>query len=247
MTTLLLCSNHRTSGTYYEGKLTLPIPIIGKKKVDLVYAMIPNTAYTFNAEVFTFKEDVSPMPATMTIPLTGSFTATSLATYLTVQMTAKSLTHGYRKTYSVTYDQNTAKMTFSDISVVPANFQVLASGFSTALAYKLGFNVADTVAATSTTTPNILNLQPPKGCLIELEGLTMAKKIEQSDAGPLGHFFIPLTTDSFAITDYYHKSMFESEVQVHETLSHVSYRLLNPETRALLQIQSDWIVVLRIY
>lgn len=243
MTTLVLCSNHRTSGTYYEGKLTLPYPLMGKNKVDLVYAMIPNTAYTFTAETFTFKEVV----ATLNITLTGSFTATSLATYLTTQMTQESADHGASQTYSVLYNQNTAKMTFSDVSGVPALFQIMAGSFSNALAYKLGFNVANTVAATSVTTPNILNLQPPKGCLIELDGLTMAKKIHHSSVGPLGHFFIPLTTDSFAITDYYHKSMFENEVQAHEEFGHINYRLLNPETRTLLQIQSDWIVVLRIY
>jgi hypothetical protein len=204
--------------------------------------MIPNTAYTFSADAFVFKEAV----ATLTFTLTGSFTATSLALYLQQQMTAASLAGGAHQTYTVTYNANTAKMTYADTSGVPANFQILASGYSTALAYKLGFNVANTTAATSVTTPNILNLQPPKGCLLELEGLSMTKKIQHSKAGPLGHFFIPVTTDSFAIMDYYHRSMFDNIINIADEYNHIYYRLIDPETRQSLQIQSDWMAVLRI-
>ena len=242
MATLVLCSNHKTHGNYYEGHLNLPMTLHGKHKVSLIYAMIPNTAYTFNGDTFTFKE----VAATLTFTLTGSFTATALALYLQLQMIAESLAHGAGQTYTVTYNATTGKITFQDTSGVPANFQIMASTFSKSLAYKLGFNVADTVAATSTTTPNILNLQPPKGCLLELDGLSMSRKIQHTSGGQLGHFFIPVTVDSFAIMDYYHKSMFENEIEVLDEFNNIYYKLIDPETREALKIQSDWIAVLRI-
>ena len=238
---LVLCSSLRFSGTYSNGTFQLPTSVKGCKKLSLLYACIPNTVYTFNGETFTWEETVGPV--TLSFTLTGSFTATSLALYLQTQMIAASLATGNSYTYLVTHDTNIGKLTFAETSG-PATFSILGStaGFPI---YKLGFNAADTTVATSVVTPNILNLQPPKGCVIELSGLSNAKKILHSSGGDLGHFFVPMTSDSFGIVDYFQRSSFANEVKLskNEILSTFNYRLLDPETRLELAIQSNWMIV----
>jgi hypothetical protein len=248
--TLVLCSNHRLGGTYSEGTIELPEafrPLRSdnndtKFTLSLVYASIPNTTYVFNGDTFSFTEMIGPHHLSFT--LTGSFTANSLALYLQQQMIAQSLASGHGFTYQVIYDAITGKMTFTETT--PEGFRINAGSFSPSLAYKLGFNVADTIPNTTVTTPNILNLQPPKGCLIEFGGLSIAKKVLLSKDGRVGHFFVPLVGDSFAIADYYHKSMFENFVEFSDNVKFIKYRLLDAETRGPLLLQSDWIIVLNI-
>jgi hypothetical protein len=203
--------------------------------------MIPNTVYTFNGDTFTFQEAAGPV--TMSFTITGAYTGPELSLYLQTQMIAQSLATGNTYTYTVLYDVPTGKLSFTETH----NFSILAATVTFPF-YRLGFNAVNVGPALSITSPNVCNLQPPKICLLELGNLTVAEKVQQTIHGDLGHFIIPMSTNSFDIADFYEKSEFDNVVSTSpsDNLNVIRFRLYEPEGHTDLAIQNDWIAVFRL-
>ena len=235
---LVVCSSHKTAtSTCYEGVIMLPEELSGSKKITLQYAMVPNTVYTFN-DSFTFEEGAG---GPKTVTLTGAYTGVALATYLSTWMTANS-TAG--DTYTVTYNTVTGKFEF--VNTLPTAHSITITTAN--LSKRMGFAVGTEVAAATHTSSSVADLSPPKGCLLEISGLQNAKKLMTSSGGSLGHFFIPMTADSFGIVDYFELTSFANVVELgaNERLKVIQYRLLDAESRLVLQVQTDWMVVLKV-
>jgi len=222
------------AGSIYQGTFHLPSVIPANCEIELLYAVMPNTVYTFNGDVFTFEEAAGGPKSTT---LTGSYTGVALATYLTTWMTANSTA---LTAYSVTYNVTTGKFEF--VSVTAHTITVASAN----LGVRLGFAVGTTASTATHTSTNVCNLSPPKICLLQFDQLQMDKKVEQSTAGPLGHFIIPMTGDSFSHIDYFSKSEFTNKIKNKDPLQHIQYSLYEPEGRQLLQLQNDWSLVLEV-
>lgn len=246
---IILNSADRTSGsTFSDGTIVLKRPIKGCRKLAVISSVIPNTAYVLNGVTFTWVESVGP--TTLSFTITGSYTANSLALYLQARMTAVSLASGNAWTYTVIYDSDTGKMTYSETSG-PSAFLIKAS-LSTFPAYRLGFSTTstgvDTASAASITTPYILDLSAPKYAIFTLSGVTKeGQVITGGDREIAGHFVLPMGNHSFDLADYFQKSMYDSWVRItkSEVITYFQYRIFDAETKVLMPLQSNWTIQLR--
>jgi hypothetical protein len=238
MSTLVLCSKHRIARSVFQGALHLPSPVNGGSKLTLWYADIPNTVYTFNGDVFTFEEGGG---GAKSIALTGAYTGVALAAYLSTWMTANS-TAG--DTYTVIYNTTTGKFEFSN-AVPTAHSLTIATAN---LGERMGFAVGVDALANTHTSTFVCNLSPPKLCLFRFHDLQQATEIQHSTAGLLGHFVVPMISDSFGHVDYFANSEFPNSVKLapNESLSLINYSLYEPVGRTLLALQNDWQIVLKV-
>jgi hypothetical protein len=245
---VILNSADRTPGsTFSEGTIILKRPIRGCRKLAIISSVIPNTAYTLNGVTFTWTELTGP--TTLSFTITGSYTATALALYLQQQMIAVSLASGNTWTYVVTYNVSTGKMLFRETTPNSFKIDANAAGFPV---YRFGFGTTSTGAATayaaSITSPYILDLSPPKYAIVTLSGVTQGGQvITGGDREISGHFVLPMGTNSFELSDYFQKSMYDSWVRItkNEPLVYFHYHIFDAETKVLMPLQSNWSIQLR--
>ena len=234
---LVISSAHKTSNsTPYEGSIILPEEIKGNSKLSLLHAMMSNTVYTFS-DVFQF-EEAAGGPKTVT--LTGAYTGIALATYLTTWMTANSTAAA---AYDVQYNTTTGKF---EVTTTPGTAHTITVATSN-LAKRLGLAVGTTASTATHTSTTVADLSPPKGCIMEVVGLKKGQTIMCSSGGLLGHFFIPMTADSYGIVDYFEKSNFKQLIDLSEDgrpMKVFKYKLYDVDTRDVLLLQTDWQIVL---
>jgi hypothetical protein len=140
--------------------LTLPRPIQGKYL--MVFALIPGSAYpvTSNNNTVPFNENATNKTATIPV---GSYTGSTLAAAAATALTTSS---GGFATYSASFSSVTAKITITSTGTFSLQFGT----FPTNSAWSpLGWNQADTGAATSQVGPNIPDLASPISLNIRID------------------------------------------------------------------------------
>jgi hypothetical protein len=233
---LFVGSIDRVSGTYQAGDIVLKKPIVGCRKVSLVSANIPNTAYVFENALFVFEEIAGGGP--INVIITGSYSATELATHLQIRLTASTL-HAY--TYTVVYDINTGLMTFTETG--GNAWAVRASAMNARRRYQMGFNATDVLSVAGVVvTPNIVDVSPCKYCLLTFFSTNVGGHVHTSGDDACGHFLIPLGKASFSMCEHYQESQYHSWMRIvkGQSVGVLSYRLIDAETRAPLNLQANW-------
>ena len=237
-----------------EGRVRISNPIGIKGRITLLHAMIPNTAPTFDAETFVFHEDGG-----LSFSITGSFTPTELASRLQEGMRKCSRESGRSINYIVTFSVNTQRLSFSS-GDTRHRFSIDPSNFSAGLAYKLGFRPCANPPGDCITAHDPVHLEPPVGCLIEIDNIPAAKKIDQTSGGPIGHFFVPLVqhphlaasimpgVDGPLITTAFAEYNGTQGIDFSggDVSTMMGFRLINPDTHRILGVYRNWVMVLRI-
>ncbi len=135
-------------------EIDLPKLFINVKSIDFVGAIIGNTIYTINNNnnKLRYIESIGLVPTTVTLT-NGVYTANQLASHLSVVLTANSAN---LSSYTVTYDAQTFKFTFSSSLV---SFMFSFTGLVNNCSYELGFvEDSNTSTASSITAPYVAKI-----------------------------------------------------------------------------------------
>lgn len=141
-----------TGGSIYDFDLDLSKnKNAGEQGTDVLvrWTSIPSTIYNVNeyTNVLTWVEDqdspVAELPCSITVP-EKSYTGSQLASYLETAMTTESAANGETIVYSVSYDSQPARFTFST-ATAGKTFKLTFSSSSASMSRLLGFtNSTDT-------------------------------------------------------------------------------------------------------
>jgi len=157
-----ISSRDRTVGSTGPSDFTVDIPGgVEIKKFRLVQAEIPFTWYTVNSNNYNidFTENGGAEIST-TVPA-GNYTSTTIVTAIASALNGATLA-GDGRTYSVTIDADTSKLT---ITTSVGTFSLLfvtgtsgSSGTDSHIGLVLGYTVTDKASASSITAENVYNL-----------------------------------------------------------------------------------------
>ena len=269
--TFIISSAQRQVGTFYDGVIGLSDDLnIDNCKLSLLYASIPDTSYTFDNDKFTFQDEGGPV---LEITLHGSFTPATFAPYLECEMNAISSGLSRPSRYTVGYSNVTGKLTIGISDNDVGGLSIGPWGTPSETAAKLGI-WPDSPAGPGhwVTMPNIMNLQPPSGCIVELLNVSIGPKGVADRI--VRRFFVP--SESRTMVDYHKVKIASTKIasgnpfmsnrfhydglprngagadSIHLPAiqgarpTRIRYRLLNPIFMTPLKVHSDWYMILRI-
>ncbi len=136
----------------------------GPTSIDLMYAMFCNgvTAFTSTSNTIAWTEQASPTVLTVTID-SAAYAGSSLADILSADMTAASLATGQVQTYTVTFDEDTLKMTWT----ADNTFAFITT--SNDAYYQLGVTTLDGAVGLTAVGDQIVRLDGPEYIDIEAD------------------------------------------------------------------------------
>lgn len=149
-------SRDRSAGTSTQFRVILPDGIHNIRQVKLLGCDIPNTVYNITTNnMLTFTRAGTTYIATLT---PAAYTKESFPGAIAACMNAVD-----PNAYTCTYNPSTLKMTIAGGSAFVLNLSSANSPW-----YEMGFTQNDTSAATSITSPNVMNLSLPISLYIEI-------------------------------------------------------------------------------
>ena len=194
MSKIIIDSRDRLSGSTSttDFRIKLPEAIKVNSTIRIVDLIIPRTFYTFGSSNSTITfDEVSTADQTATIT-SGSYTTSELTSHLKTILDAAS-TDG--QTYTVSYDNNTMKITIACDANVDLRFSETNSPY-----YELGFSNADTGAGTSHVASNVIQLQGHNYLYIDLNNTN--DEVRSSSSADSGTFYFPFVGSRGDITSF---------------------------------------------
>lgn len=213
------------------------------KRMKLVNFVIPNTIYniTTNNYNIPFFEDSTSKNTQLT---PGYYTASTLATHISTQMTSTS--SGYA-TFTASYSSTTMKITISSTQNFGLEFES-GTNASTSLWRELGYTQTDTsTGTTSHVASNCINLAIPYTIYIQVDILGSNNIVESN--GNESTFIVPITNGNSTLINYREKDNFLQEAQLNTGINLINkIRIrLEDRNRNLIEINnSDWEMLLEI-
>lgn len=237
---LLLDSRDRINPTTTESNnctLRIEPAVGGFDKIELLNFTIPNIQYNIDStNNLIYFDDGSALTAALT---SGAYNYISLPIEIKTQLEAVS-----GNTFSVTYDENTYKIT---IAISAGTFSLtFGTNTTNSAAGILGFQVVDTAAASSHTSYNSINLSLPPYFYIQIPQLGV--HVRSSLNGDWATFVINTSGNSGDIESF---SMF-NRYQLLESFQHSSLGTINVVIKnrggALLDVRgTEWIMILKLH
>jgi hypothetical protein len=237
---LLLDSRDRINPLVTESNnctLRIDPAVGGFNKVELLSFNVPNIQFNVDStNNLIYFDDGAPLTATLT---PGAYNYISLPVEVKAQLEAVSA-----NTFTVTYDENTFKLNIG----ISAGIFSLTFGTNTtnSAALILGFRAVDTVAASSQTSYNSINLSLPPYFYVHSPELGI--HVRSTKSGDFGTFIINTSGNSGDITQFNMFSNYQLlEAFQHSSLSTVNVTLKNRGGTLLDVRGTEWSMILKLH
>lgn len=184
-----ICSRFRSSGTFDDFKIDIPLPS-QFKTVRLLDCSIPQSQYIINANNNQVWFTDSATSYGLIPP--GSYSATDLCTTMSSQMTVAG-----GQTYTCTYDSVTNRVQFQAAAPFTLNFSQPTSPW-----YELGFPNVNTTASTVHQSPNGVYVGPPPYLYLSIQGLGIPPLHTASNQPSGANFPLLITGNSYTVATW---------------------------------------------
>jgi hypothetical protein len=230
-------SKLRSYGHSHDFAIQLQPSIGSIKRIKLLALAMPLSNYTINStnNLIYFNDGVTDYIATIT---PGVYNSDNIVTAIKTAMEAT----GYAGTITVTFSENTYKLTISSTTNFMLQFQTLTDNSANHI---LGFDELDTVLALSHEGDNSINLSIPSCIFLKIAELP---SMVRSSNGINGTFPIYINVISGEVNYFYSNLYFENVA--YNTISFTNMlhiQLIDPDTGNTFDINdNDWSMLLEL-